>query len=383
MSWEFLIIAVAGIAIAWANGSNDVSKGIATLVGAGVTNYSRALRWGTLFTALGAITGAFLAHALIATFGGKLLDASVVPTLAVALATIMGAAGWVLFATRAGLPVSTTHAIVGSLVGVAVIAFGANGVAWDLLIWKVALPLLLSPVVAFVLTIILRLVWERFRGSRAGGVDCICVAQSLPAAVGPGHAFTMVDGQPRLVVSTCEIHGNEGTAANILISIDQLHWFTAGLTSFARGMNDAPKLAGLMLGAAALFGSNILSIQSAFVIIALAMTGGALLAGRRVTRVLAEDVTVMGHREGFMANMVTSILVSSGAVLGLPMSTTHVSASAIMGVGAAGKQGDLRKDTVRKLLAGWVITLPGAAVIGIVMLRLISALFPTLGGGIL
>ena len=379
MGWEIIIIAVAGIAIAWANGSNDVSKGIATLIGAGVTNYRRALQWGTFFTALGAITGAFLAHALVATFGGKLLDASVVPTLAVALATIMGAAGWVLFATRAGLPVSTTHAIVGSLIGVALVAFGGSGIAWDTLIWKVATPLLLSPLVALALTIILRLAWTRLRPPGTPSIDCICVVQDLPAASALGNGYALVDGQPRLVVSTCEVHGSGRTAANVLVSIDHLHWLTAGLTSFARGMNDAPKLAGLMLAAAALSGTNIVSTQFAFVIIALAMTLGAMMAGRRVTRVLAEEVTVMGHREGFIANLVTSVLVSSGAVLGLPMSTTHVSGSAIIGVGAAGKQGDLRKDTVKKLLAAWVITLPGAAVIGIVMLWLLQGLLPYLG----
>ena len=379
MGWEFIIIAVAGITIAWANGSNDVSKGIATLIGAGVANYRRAMLWGTFCTALGAITGAFLAHALVATFGGKLLEASVVPTLAVVLATIMGAAGWVLFATRAGLPVSTTHAIVGSLIGVAFIAFGASGIDWNTLVWTVALPLLLSPLVALALTIILRLAWERLRRSGTSSADCICVGLALPAAPGSGHAYAIADGQPRLVVSTCEVHGNGGTAANILVSIDQLHWLTAGLTSFARGMNDAPKLAGLMLAAAALSGNNVILTQIAFVIIALAMTLGAIMAGRRVTRVLAEDVTIMGHREGFLANLVTSVLVSSGAVLGLPMSTTHVSASAIMGVGAAGKQGDLRKDTVKKLLAAWVITLPGAAVIGIGMLWLMSGLLPHVG----
>ncbi len=95
------------------------------------------------------------------------------------------------------------------------------------------------------------------------------------------------------------------------------------------------------------------------------MTVGGLMAGHRVTRVLSEEVTVMGHREGFIANLVTSVLVSSGATFGLPMSTTHVSASALIGVGASGSRGDLHLGTVKKLLAAWVITLPGAAVLGI------------------
>ncbi|PCJ44428.1 MAG: hypothetical protein COA81_02190 [Alphaproteobacteria bacterium] len=103
-----------------------------------------------------------------------------------------------------------------------------------------------------------------------------------------------------------------------------------------RGMNDAPKLGGLM-------------------------------AGLRVTRMLAEKVTVMNHHEGFTANIVTSMLVSSGAIFGLPMSTTHVSASALIGVGVSGKKGNLHMGAVKVMLAAWVITLPGAAAFGIIL----------------
>lgn len=380
MTLELIIVAMAGFAIAWANGANDVSKGIATLVGAGVTDYKRALKWGTLFTAIGAFGAIFVAQALVETFGGKLLASDIVPTLAIATATILGAAGWVLFATRAGLPVSTTHSIVGSLVGVTLFAFGTAGIAWEPLFFKVAIPLLVSPFVALGLTFLVRKGWERFQRGKAEA-DCICVSHKVAAPLSAGvSAFTTTAGETRVVVESCKIHGTTAAAGTRpLVTINQLHWLSAGLTSFARGLNDAPKLAGLMLAAGVLFPTGGISGPFAFTLIALAMTVGAFVAGYRVTRVLAEDVTVMKHREGFMANSVTSALVTSGAVLGLPMSTTHVSSSAIIGVGASGAKGDLKIKTVKKLLAAWVISLPGAALIGVGFLLFIQTVFPSFG----
>lgn len=366
MTVEVMIVIVAGIAIAWANGSNDVSKGIATLVGAGVTSYRTAIYWGTFFTAVGAITGAFLAHALVATFGGALLTAAANPDMTAALAIIGGAAGWVLLATRTALPVSTTHAIVGSLLGVAIMAFGMEGVAWTILIWKVALPLLLSPLAALAATMLLRRLWDGWKVRGQAADDCICVTVE-PQLAFAQTAFATGPSQTGLTVSTCDTHTAAIAQTDALITVDKLHWLSAGLTSFARGMNDAPKLAGLMMGAAMLSGSAELASQTAFFVVAIAMTAGGLMAGLRVTKMLAERVTVMNHHEGFTANIVTSMLVSFGAIFGLPMSTTHVSASALIGIGVSGKKGNLHMGAVKTMLAAWVITLPGAAAFGIVL----------------
>jgi len=368
MTAELALVIVAAIAIAWANGSNDVSKGIATLVGAGLTNYRAAIYWGLLFTAIGAITGAFFAHAMVETFGGKLLTAAARPDMVTALSIIGGAAGWVLLSTRAGMPVSTTHAIVGALVGVVLAAFGTEGVAWNILVWKVALPLLLSPLVALAVTITLRRAWDSWANHRQAAADCICVTvepQMAPGGLAPG-GLAMTENQPGLTLSACDTE-QAGATAIPLLTIDRLHWLSAGLTSFARGMNDAPKLAGLVIAATLLSGSTNLSGLSAFIIIAVAMTFGGYMAGLRVTKMLAEKVTVMNHHEGFTANLVTSMLVSSGAIFGLPMSTTHVSASALIGIGASGESGNLHMGAVKTMLAAWVITLPGAAIFGMIL----------------
>lgn len=89
----------------------------------------------------------------------------------------------------------------------------------------------------------------------------------------------------------------------------------------------------------------------------------SMAAGRRVTHVLAERVTAMNHREGFTANLVTAVLVTLGAVYGLPMSTTHVSSGGIFGAGA--QRGSLNRKTLRDIVLAWAVTLPAAAVIGI------------------
>ena len=133
MNPGFLLLLALGIFIAYVNGANDVSKGIATLVGSGLASFKRAILWGTVWTGIGAVAGALLSGAMINTFGKALLTDGTVPTLPAAVATIIGAATWVAIATRTGLPVSTTHAIVGSIAGVATIAYGFDGFNWYVL----------------------------------------------------------------------------------------------------------------------------------------------------------------------------------------------------------------------------------------------------------
>ncbi|MFN2568315.1 MAG: inorganic phosphate transporter, partial [Candidatus Dormibacteria bacterium] len=137
-------------AVAYANGSNDVSKAIATLVGSGVSNYSRAISWGTAATVLGAGLSAYTGAGLVATFSKGLLSAGTPATLALALGVIAGTVGWVSIATRLALPVSTTHAAIGSIIGVGAVAFGTGHVQWGAAGQKVLLPLLLSPVLGVV-----------------------------------------------------------------------------------------------------------------------------------------------------------------------------------------------------------------------------------------
>lgn len=330
MTAATLLVLAVGTTLAFANGSNDVSKGIATLVGSGVTDYRRALAWGTVWTAVGGLLGAVLAGAMLTTFGKGLLSSGTTPTFAGALAALVGAAGWVLLATRTGLPVSTTHAIVGSLVGVASLAYGVGSVRWGALGVKVLLPLLASPLAGLLITAIV------LGATRAGG---------------------------------------EARAARP--TLDHLHWLTSGATSLARGMNDGPKMVALVAAASVLIGGARISTPAAFALTTAAMVAGSLVAGRRVTTVLAVKVTAMDHREGFAANLVTAGLVTAGAIYGLPMSTTHVSSAGIFGTGAL--RGSLDRKTLQGILLAWVVTLPAAAAIGMAayeLIRLVGASSP-------
>ncbi len=348
-----IIVLAAGFALAYVNGANDVSKGIATLVGSGVTNYRHAILWGTLWTGIGGITGAFLARAMVQTFGGGLLLPGVHINAAAALATIAGAALWVAIATSRGLPVSTTHAIVGSITGASSLAYGFDGVNWSALGGKIALPLLLSPVVSLVLTSVLLLAWRTFAAGSAR--DCVCaeMAQPIEAIAGSERVMHQSSVMPQLRVTMCK--ASEGTPTGI--TLNHLHWLTSGATSFARGLNDVPKMVAVVWSAAILSGTVSILSFAYFVAISLGILAGSWMAGQRITEVLACEVTQMDHREGFVANLTTAALVGVGATFGWPMSTTHVASGAIIGIASTGND-KVNGKTIRAMLLAWVVAQP-------------------------
>lgn len=375
MTVQVLLVVAVGVFLAYANGANDVSKGIATLVGSGVTDYRRAIAWGTVWTAVGGVLGALFGGAMLATFGNGLLAPGTTPTFAAALAALIGAAAWVLLATRTGLPVSTTHALVGSLAGVAATAYGVDAVRWSALGGKVFLPLLVSPLASFLLTGLALRACEGRRGV-AGAADCLC-AEVEPAIVAvPAFAAAsaaLVPGTVNLRITTgatetCAV--SQPTA--LRLTLDHLHWLSSGMTSLARGMNDAPKMVALGLAASALAPHEALSATPLFALVTVGMVVGSLWAGRRVTHVLAEKVTTMDHREGFAANLVTAGLVTAGAIYGLPMSTTHVSLGGIVGSGV--ERAALNRKTLRDIALAWIVTLPAAALLGTAGYALAKAL---------
>lgn len=364
MSGQSLVVAAIAGFLAFANGANDVSKGVATLVGSGVTDYRKAIAWGTVFTAVGGLLAAFFAGAMLSTFGKGLVAPGVTPTFAGALATLVGAAAWVAIATRFGLPVSTTHALVGALTGVAVAAHGIGAVQWSALGVKVFLPLLASPLAAFLLTSAAL----RFTGSRSAAprafADCACAELEpgiVTQGVGVAPAAALLPAA-RLRVYTGDATECAVASPAVRVTLDHLHWLSSGATSLARGMNDAPKMVALALAATALGPSAGISAPALFASVVAGMVLGSLVAGRRVAHVLAEEVTTMDHREGFAANLVTAALVTVGAVQGLPMSTTHVSSGGIVGAGAQRRA--LRHRTLRDIALAWAVTLPAAALLG-------------------
>ena len=354
------------LALAYANGTNDVSKAIATLVGSGVTDYRTAILWGTIWTTVGAAVSGVVAGAMLKTFSSGLILPGIAAPPALAGAVMVGAIAWVLVASWTGLPVSTTHALTGALVGAGLVAIGSDGLTWSAITQKIALPLLLSPVLALSLSLVLHPV-IRFIAGRWEGT-CLCVMPESRALVTideRGNTRTLFQasalGEPVVAVpSQCDRAGLRG----VTIGLDTIHWISSGLTSLARGINDAPKILAMLLlgGALASWPSEIMKV-AAFAGAALAMGLGSFIGGYRVTEVLAEKVTRMDHVEGLSANVTTSALVLVTATMGLPVSTTHVSSSAIIGIGILKGLKAVRWTTVRDMVLAWVVTLPVAGIL--------------------
>lgn len=354
------------LVLAFANGTNDVSKAIATLVGSGVAHYRTAIAWGTFWTIAGAALAAFITTAIVKTFSSGFIQAGLTIPSALAPAILSGAILWVLVASRMALPVSTTHALTGSLVGGGLLAFGTDGLIWETVMKKIALPLLLSPFLAlglsFLVHPLIRSATKRWEGL------CVCIMPRQRALVtidarGFTHTLYQASGisiPVASVPSQCDRAGLSGPT----IGLDSIHWLSSGLTSLARGTNDAPKIAAMLLLGSTTTAWPSAAVQAvAFTGVAIAMGIGSYWGGHRVTEVLAEKVTKMNHHEGLSANLTTSSLVLLSGTLGLPVSTTHVGSSAIIGIGLLRGNTALRWATVRDMVLAWIVTIPVSAIL--------------------
>jgi len=283
----------------------------------------------------------------------------------------------VLFASRTGLPVSTTHALTGAIIGTGIVAFTGGGLIWPAIGKKIALPLLLSPLLALTISLLIhpavRALARKWEGT------CLCVmpaSRALVAINAHGNTRTLIQttslGAPVVAVpSQCDRAGLQG----LVVGLDTVHWLSSGLASFARGTNDAPKIvAMLLLGSATATWTSMSSLLAAFGGVAVAMGLGSYLGGLRVMVVLAEKVTRMDHAEGLSANLTTSSLVLVSGSLGMPVSTTHVSSSAIIGIGLLKGLHNVQWTTVRDMVLAWVVTLPASALMACLAYLLLDGL---------
>ena len=350
--------------LAYSNGANDNFKGVASLYGCRAASYRTAISWATLTTFAGSIVSIFLAQALLKKFSAKgLVPDSFVGSEAFLLAVVLGAAITVILATRLGFPISTTHAITGAIVGCGLVAVGM-GVNFAALGKGFVLPLLLSPVLAIVLGALLYFLFRSLR--LICGVKkelCICVGSEEQIVAVPQPASILALRTVRTMTFTVDEQENcrERYAGSMLgltaqQVMDGAHFLSAGVVSFARGLNDTPKIVAMLLLL------KWMDIRWGFFAVAMTMAVGGLLNARRVAETMSHKITSMNHGQGFSANVTTGILVILASFFGLPVSTTHVSVGALFGMGVVTGQANPR--VMLNIVLSWVITLPCAAIIG-------------------
>jgi PiT family inorganic phosphate transporter len=348
---EWLLAAVA-LFVAFSNGANDNFKGFATVWGSDTLTYRQALLLATIATVAGSLASLTLANELVQQFSGKgLVPNAVASTPMFIMSVACGAAVTVFLATRLGLPVSTTHALIGGLVGA---GFGQSGgeVHFDQLANGFLLPLLVSPVLAAMLGM---LAYRVFR-KRPLDRNCACLvapAQMLmPTSDGAmAYRFSI----PALVVAADAACASSRAPVRVSVSrsMDRLHILSAMSICFARGVNDTPKLAALLISA------HVFQAKASTALIGVAMVIGGLLFARQVAETMSRRVSRMDHAQGSAANLITAALVLFASKLGLPVSTTHVSVGSIAGVGVGAKTLDWH--ALRNVLLSWIATLPLAA----------------------
>ena len=309
----------------------------------------------TITTVAGAIAALYIANGLVANFSGRgLVPNELAGTPRFIFAVAIGAGLTVLLATRLGFPISTTHAIIGGLVGNGLAAPG-HDVNFAKLGGTFLLPLLLSPVLSATLAAVFYWLVSRILPERAVASSGICLCEEQPAH--SAGAATVAASVADLRVGTTEACKNVGAtemaSVSLLSGIRGLHFLSAATICFARAVNDTPKLAALLLAAKAT------GVEVSFWIIAAGMAIGGLLNGRRVAETMSKKIVPLAHEQGLIANLVTSSFVLSASSFGLPVSTTHVSVGSISGTGFV--TGKLDRGELGKIVLSWVITLPLAA----------------------
>lgn len=363
------LIVIVTVFLAYANGANDNFKGVATLYGDGTLSYRQALSTATVMQILGSIASVIFAAALVKAFSGKGL---VAPEISASqdflIAVGFGGALTVMLATVVGFPISTTHALTGALAGT---AFLANGYALDLseIGKSFFLPLLLSPILAVATAGPLFVACRSLSGRFDLTPDsCICVgapepAPALQAVTGSGLQMAPGEGRRLFRVASMSTCRREDFDTGIVMIPAQkilrvLHLFSASALCFARGLNDTPKIVAII------FAANAFRIEISLAAIALAMAAGGIIHARKVAERISKKVTPLNEPQALIANLVSSFYVIGASRLGLPVSTTHISVSAISAVGLANKSANL--IVIRDILLSWLLTLPAAAIFGMV-----------------
>jgi len=325
-----LLVVVVGVALAFdfTNGFHDTANYVATWVG------TRALspRVAVLVSAVANLAGAFVTTAVAKTVAEGIIDPGLA-TEATVLAALLGAITWNLVTWWLGLPSSSTHALIGGLVGAALVQSGVDGVQWHGVWEKVIVPGALSPLIGF-----------------AGGFLLLFVIYRVFFRVPPGVA-------------------HRGFRLGQLAS--------GTWVAFTHGANDAQKTMGVV--ALALYTSGNIDhfYIPDWVKIAAGLTiaAGTYAGGWRIIRTLGQRIYKMQPEHGFAAQVAAGTTLWAGTRLGFPISTTHVVTGSVMGAGATRRFSAVRWGLAGSIFSAWLLTLPAAGLVAAAFYYPVQAIF--------
>ncbi len=323
-----VIVVVAALAFDFTNGFHDTANVVASAIS------TRALAPSTAITLASVLNfvGAFISLKVAATIATGIIDAGQV-TETIAFAGLIGAIAWNLITWAYGLPSSSSHALIGGVVGAMLIAVGGGGVKGSGILTKVVIPAIIAPMVAFALAgLAIVVIYSAFGRRR-------------PGAVLRGFRLGQV--------------------------------LTSSLLALAHGTNDAQKTMGVVT--LALVAHGTLSPHHAavptWVVIAAAsaISLGTYAGGWRIIRTVGSRIIRMDAAQGFAAQASGAAVILVSSRLGYPLSSTHVISGGVMGAGAAKRLSAVRWGVAGSIAAAWVVTLPAAGVFGAIAYTIASA----------
>jgi len=410
----FLILAIVfGLFMAWGIGANDVANAMGTSVGSGAITIKQAV----LIAAIFEFAGAFLAGGQVTkTIRKGIVDADLLsstPELLVfgMLAALLSAAIWLLVASKFGWPVSTTHTIVGAIVGFAAVGIGFEAVHWGK-VGTIVMSWVVSPALAgavsywlfrsvqkfilntdnpfenakrfvpyyiFLTGFVIALV-TMFKGLKHIGLETT-IAQNYGMAVIIGLIIMFVS---IFYIRKIEIKpeaDKDFHFANVERVFGVLMVVTACAMAFAHGSNDVANAIGPVAAVVGIVqsGGEIAS-KSAIPIWILLLGGGGIVLGlmmygKHVIATIGKNITELTPSRGFAATLAaaTTVVIASGT--GLPISTTHTLVGAVLGVGLARGIGALNLTVVRTIFLSWIVTLPAGALMSILFFFILKGIF--------
>ena len=313
-----MLVVVVALAIVfdYINGFHDTANAIATSVATRALHPRQAILMAATFNFVGAFAGTAVAK----TIGAGLVDEATT-TQGVIVAALTGAIVWNLITWYQGLPSSSSHALIGGLLGATFVAAGVGAFKVDGLVNKVLLPMVTSPLIGFLaaLGLMIGLYWV-FRNARR----------------------RRLSGRFR-----------------------RLQVISAGFMAFSHGSNDAQKTMGIIT--LALFSAGVIDSVEVpvwvIVVAASALSLGTAVGGWRIMHTMGHRVVKLEPVHGFAAETTAASVLFVTAHLGMPVSTTHVISSAIMGVGSARWTRGVRWGVARNILLAWIITIPASAAV--------------------